>query len=66
MARSVGRSALSGRFVRTATVRRSPKTTVTQKVPSHAKVTHYRSAISGRYISHASAARHPSTSVREG
>lgn len=66
MARTVGRSARSGRFVRIATVRRNPKTTVTQKVRSHANGRHYRSAISGRYISQGAAARHPNTSIGEG
>jgi hypothetical protein len=66
MARSVGRSAISGRFVKTSTIHSHPKTTVTQKVPSGAKGSHTRSVISGRYISSAAAARHPRNSIREG
>jgi len=64
MARSVSRSAKSGRFVTARTAARSPRTTVTQRVPSNG--TGYRSAISGRYISAAAAARHPNTSIAEG
>lgn len=66
MPRSVGRSARTGRIVTRATVRRSPKTTLTQSVPSHTRGGHHRSVISGRYISPAAAARHPNTSIREG
>lgn len=64
MARSVSRSAGSGRFVTSGHAARSPRTTVTQSVPS--KGSGYRSAISGRYISAAAAARHPGTSISEG
>ena len=64
MARSVSRSASSGRFVTARTVVRSPRTTVTQTVPSRASG--YRSAITGRFISPAAAARHPNTSIAEG
>jgi len=46
------------------TAARSPRTTVTQTVPS--KSTGNRSAITGRYISAAAAARHPNTSITEG
>lgn len=64
MARSVSRSAGTGRFVPARTAARSPRTTVTQTVPSQA--TGYRSAITGRFISPAAAARHPNTSIAEG
>lgn len=64
MARSVSRSAKTGRFVIQRTAARSPRTTVTQTVPS--KSTGNRSAITGRYISAAAAARHPNTSITEG
>lgn len=64
MARSVTRSARSGRFVTSRTAARSPRTTVVQTVPS--KGSGYRSAITGKYISKAAAARHPSTSISEG
>jgi len=47
-------------------VARSPKTTVTQTVPSGSSSGHYRSTITGRYINSAAAARHPNTSISEG
>jgi len=64
MVRSVSRSARTGRFVTARTVARSPRTTVTQTVPSRAMS--YRSAITGRFISPAAAARHPNTSIAKG
>lgn len=64
MARSVPRSATTGRFVTTRAVARNPKTTVTQTVPSRAHGS--RSTITGRFINVAAAARHPSTSITEG
>jgi len=66
MGRSVSRSARTGRFVSSSTASRSPKTTVTQTVPSDTVSGHYRSAITGRYIGAAAAARHPNTSISEG
>lgn len=64
MGRSVTRSASTGRFVTARAASRSPRTTVTQTVPSDANG--YRSAITGRFISAAAAARHPNTSIAEG
>lgn len=64
MGRSISRSASTGRFVSSRSAARSPRSTVTQSVPSRA--VGYRSAISGRFISKAAAARHPSTSIAEG
>lgn len=64
MARSVSRSAGTGRFVRASTAASSPRTTVTQTVPSGSRG--YRSAITGRYISASAAGRHPNTSIAEG
>ena len=64
MARSVNRSASSGRFVTSRTAARSPKTTVRQTVPS--KATGNRSAITGRFVTNATAARHPNTTITEG
>jgi hypothetical protein len=65
VAKSIHRSATTGRFVKGSTVARHPGMTVTQHVPSASRGT-YRSAISGKFISKAAAARHPNTSVREG
>ena len=64
MARSVARSARTGRFVTARTASRLPNTTVRQSVPS--KATGYRSAITGRFISPAAAARWPNASISEG
>jgi len=64
MARSVTRSARTGRFVTASTASRSPRTTVRQTVPS--KATGHRSAITGRFISPAAAARWPNSSTSEG
>lgn len=64
MAKSVNRSARTGRFVTGKAAARSPKTTVRQSVPS--KSTGNRSAITGRYVSDATAARHPNTTISEG
>lgn len=60
----ISRSARTGRFVSGRTAARSPKTTVTQTVPSGARGN--RSAITGRFISNAAAGRHPNTSITEG
>jgi hypothetical protein len=64
MARSVTRSARTGRFVTVRTAVRSPKTTIRQTVPS--KATGNRSAVTGRFVSNATAARHPRTTVTHG
>jgi hypothetical protein len=64
MRRSVSRSASTGRFVKSTTVRRHPKTTVTQTTGG--KGHGYRSAITGRFVSKATARRHPETTIHEG
>lgn len=63
--RTVTRSASTGRFLPKSSAGRSPRTTVTQSVPSAGNGAH-RSAITGRYISSAAAARWPNTSITEG
>jgi hypothetical protein len=65
MVRSAGRSAKTGRFVKRATVRRHPATTVTQTLGGSRTGGRNRSAKTGRFISKAAAARHPETSIRE-
>ena len=65
MARGSHRSAISGRYVSTATAARHPRTTVTERGGNHSSGTHYRSAISGHYVSAATAARRPRTTVTE-
>lgn len=64
MARSVSRSAQSGRFVKASTAARHPKTTVTQKLGGQGSG--YRSAISGKFVNKATAQRHPDTTIHEG
>lgn len=63
MARSVNKSASTGRFVSRATVARSPGATVTQTVGGRA--TGYRSASTGRFVTAATAARHPARTIKE-
>jgi hypothetical protein len=60
----VNRSASTGKFVKSATAARHPKTTVTQTMPSNAKGS--RSAITGRFVKPATAKRHPNTTITEG
>jgi hypothetical protein len=60
----VNRSASTGRFVKEATVRRHPDTTVTQTIGGQA--TGYRSAITGRFVTEATAQRHPENTIKEG
>lgn len=60
----LNRSAVSGQFVRRATVVRHPGTTVTQSTGS--KATGHRSAITGRFVKASTAKRHPGTTIREG
>mgnify|MGYP001021478645 CR=1 FL=1 len=67
MARSVSRSARSGRFVKASAARRSPRTTTTEKVGrgTSNKTTVHRSAISGRFVKASTAQRHPSTTITQ-
>jgi len=60
----IHRSASSGRFVKTSTTVRHPKTTISQSVGSKAKG--HRSAITGRFVKESTAKRHPNTTVEEG
>lgn len=60
------RSARTGRFIKTASARRRPKTTVVEKTASskgRVTVQVGRSAVSGRFITKAAVARHPSKTV---
>ena len=59
------RSAITGRYVTSATAARHPRTTVTESGGNHSNGTHSRSAITGRYVTPATAARHPRTTVIE-
>ena len=67
MARSVNRSAGTGRFVKAATAQRNPATTTTERVGSGTKnnKTVHRSAESGQFVSKATAARNPSKTIAQ-
>jgi hypothetical protein len=67
MARHLSRSARSGRFVKTATVRRHPSTTTTETVgkgTSNSKTVH-RSASSGKFVTESTARRHPDKTINQ-
>lgn len=62
------RSAVTGRFVKKATAKRHPRTTVlesTKKQQGTTTVTVARSAVDGRFVSQATAKRQPKTTVLE-
>ena len=67
MARTVSRSARTGRFVKASTARRSPRTTTTETVGrgTSNKTTVNRSAITGRFVTEATAQRHPGTTITQ-
>jgi hypothetical protein len=64
VARSVSKSARTGRFISRASAARHPKTSVTQTVGGKAKG--YRSAITGKFVKASTAARHPGKTIHEG
>lgn len=67
MARIASRSARTGRFVKTSTARRSPRTTSTEKVgrSTSDKTTVHRSTITGRFVKESTAQRHPNTTISQ-
>ncbi len=65
MARTVNRSASTGRFVTKSAARRSPKTTVTETVGVGGSRVVHRSAVTGRFVKQATADRHPSKTIRQ-
>ena len=65
MARVVNRSASTGRFVKTSTVRQNPRTTTTEIVGGGGTRSVYRSSITGRFVTEATAKRHPGTTIRQ-
>lgn len=67
MARRVNRSARTGRFVTASTARRSPRTTVTQRISGATSggTTVHRSAVTGRFVTKSTARRHPSTTISQ-
>ena len=66
MARTVNRSASTGRFVRAATAARNPRTTTTEVVGTGGNRSVYRSASTGRFVTEGTAKRHPSTTIKQG
>lgn len=63
---SRARSAITGRYVSSATAARHPRTTVVESTrASRSTGTAHRSAITGRYVTPATTARHPRTTVTE-
>lgn len=67
MARTVNRSASTGRFVKASTARRSPRTTVTEIVGGGTSnaTTVNRSTITGRFVTESTAQRHPGTTISQ-
>ncbi|GAB5901790.1 hypothetical protein OKHIL_76010 [Mycolicibacterium mageritense] len=67
MAKGHHRSAATGRYVKTSTAVRNPRTTVTERGSgrNNSSGTHHRSAVTGRYVKASTAARHPNTTVTE-
>jgi hypothetical protein len=60
------RSAVSGKFVKDATAKKRPKTTVVEEDTSKAGTKKSRSAVSGKFVKDATVKRHPKTTVAEG
>lgn len=67
MARTVSRSARTGRFLAKKTAQRSPRSTTTERVGSGTSSgrTVYRSAITGRFVRRATAERHATTTIKQ-
>ncbi|WP_139007039.1 ABC transporter ATP-binding protein [Arthrobacter crystallopoietes] len=67
MARSVNRSARSGRFVTKAAAARSPRTTTTERVGSGTanRRSVNRSASTGRFVTQATARRNPGGTITQ-
>lgn len=67
MARTVSRSARTGRFVKASTARRSPSTTVTERVGrgTSNKTTVNRSASTGRFVKESTVQRHPGKTIKQ-
>lgn len=67
MARTVNRSAGTGRFVTKATAARSPRTTTTERVGAGTSNAHAvnRSASTGRFVTSGTAARNPGGTITQ-
>jgi len=62
---SRNRSAITGRYVTSATAARHPRTTVTESSRGRGGSKAHRSAITGRYVTGVTACRHPRTTITE-
>ena len=67
MARTASRSARTGRFVKTSTARRSPRTTSNERIGrgTSNKTTVHRSTVTGRFVEESTAQRHPNTTISQ-
>ena len=67
MGQTVHRSASTGRFAKTSTAKRNPRTTTTETIPSPGGATRSvgRSAITGRFVTTSTVARHPGTTITQ-
>lgn len=67
MARTVSRSASTGRFVKASKVKSSPRTTSTERVGrgTSNKTTIHRSTITGKFVKESTAVRHPDTTISQ-
>lgn len=67
MARTVRRSARTGKFVKAATAKRNSRTTTSEKVGrgTSNKTSVHRSAITGKFVTAATARRHPGTTIKQ-
>ena len=59
------RSASTGRYVKSSTAARHPRTTVVERGGNKGSGKVNRSAVTGRYVTDATAKRHPNTTVTE-
>lgn len=67
MARTVNRSARTGRFVKASTACRGPSTTVTERVGrgTSNKTSVNRSASTGRFVKDSTVQRHPGKTIKQ-
>ncbi len=67
MARTVSRSARTGRFVKTTSARKSPRTTSTETVGrgTSNKVTVHRSVVTGRFVTKGTADGNPGGTISQ-
>lgn len=64
--RTRARSTISGRFVTKSHAKRSPRTTVKERVGGGSTHGSMRSAVTGKFVSNAYGKRNPRTTMRDG